>query len=102
MASAFMRRQASMMDWRFSFSVVVCINFTGVLQRLPLSQKPLAASEQWLIIASQYSRTLAGLWNGRIGLSAVEISWSSHDECRAGHYRRIGHLRPAGTGKRPR
>jgi hypothetical protein len=38
-----MRTQASMMDWRFSLSLIVCINFTGVLRRLPLNQKPFAA-----------------------------------------------------------
>ena len=46
MPSAFMLRQASMIDWRFSRSFVADISTPSCRPR-----------EQWLIIAPQYSRT---------------------------------------------
>src|SRR5882762_8267194 len=63
MPSAFMLRQASIIDWRFSRSLVADIHFLLIAAAWRhqitshLNQKAFALSEEWLIIASQYSRT---------------------------------------------
>jgi hypothetical protein len=74
MPDAFMLRQASMIDWRFSRSLVADIHFlliATVWRRQMTGPLAFAVSEQWLIIASQYSRT-----TGRAGaVFAAKIFW---------------------------
>src|SRR6478609_11527249 len=75
MPSWFMRRQASMMDWRFSLtSFNIDLPRTGCVpnQRAALPTVGPSPENNGLIVAPGYSRTFRALW--KLAVSAISPS----------------------------